>query len=870
MEKNQLSLKNGLSTLFVKQPGCTASTVQFWFRTGSALENKQEHGIAHFLEHMFFKGTKKRPSGKIARDVESFGGEINAFTSFDYTCYYINAPNTNLLEAIDVLCDMVANPRFLEEELLPEREVVLEEYRRAQDSPSSYLFQQIQKNVFCGAYEHPILGNENSIKTFSLEQLETFRRKFYSTANALLIVAGDLEDKEKKEAIKIIEKEKFPSGIKSTFEKFELKKNSSTSVHARQVGTANLSICIEAPFALSPAAAAEDLAINCLAHGESSRLYDGLVCHSQLSSSASGSTLYLNKGGCHFLRFAFPLENRQRFYEELLHLLEKVLREGFGAKEIAKIKNQYLSQKVYEMESIESYAFSFGHGFAQYDDIQGDLRFLEAIKKTSSAEVFQGLKKLLAKPAHFNLQIATTVNTLQKKEEQKRLEILKRDWEKLSKIKTERSKDTLDKRKTKHSAFDPNAQIISIAPSVSLIYRRNKLSPTFVMQASLKGGLSEEAKKENGLYHLISAALLAGHGKVKENVLKEIFDFYSANISPFSGKNAYGLTLHAQSKDFDDLKDHFFGPWFSPNFANSAVKREKELAKRILLTHKEDPTRQCFHLVNQLMFGDHPYARSLYGSEASLAKLSSKMLKDRHQKNLRSQNLLFTYCGDMDIDELLPKIKAAIPVTYLKRRHLVKKIPKKINKIDRSYGKTLGLFFDREQTQIFYGIPTPKLESEEIIALKLLTQHLSGQSSELFTDVRDRKGLCYSVQVVHLPAIEAGYFGIYMASSTEKTSRAIEAIKTLIHRLEVSALSLEEFKAAKKMLRGQALLNVQTNEDYANAYTIPVLHGHGIDYYHLENQKIDDLNYQKFCTQIRKAFQRKWNLVVVGKNAKEY
>jgi zinc protease len=139
---------NGLPTLFLQSPGATAATVQIWFRAGSALEDKSNRGIAHFLEHMFFKGTAKRPGAKIAHEVESFGGEINAFTSFDYTCYYINCPATNTIDATNILLDMVSNPLFAQQELIPERDVVFEEYRRSQDSPQQFAFQQIQAQCF--------------------------------------------------------------------------------------------------------------------------------------------------------------------------------------------------------------------------------------------------------------------------------------------------------------------------------------------------------------------------------------------------------------------------------------------------------------------------------------------------------------------------------------------------------------------------------------------------------------------------------------------------------------------------------------------------------------------------------------------------
>ena len=139
MNIEETTTKNGLQVLYVDQPDATAGSVQMWFRAGSALESKNDYGVAHFLEHMFFKGTKKRPGAKIAQEVEGFGGELNAFTSFDFTCYYINCPKSQLSKSVDIILDMVANPSFLNSELIPERGVVLEEYKRSIDNHANQL-----------------------------------------------------------------------------------------------------------------------------------------------------------------------------------------------------------------------------------------------------------------------------------------------------------------------------------------------------------------------------------------------------------------------------------------------------------------------------------------------------------------------------------------------------------------------------------------------------------------------------------------------------------------------------------------------------------------------------------------------------------
>ena len=246
MKKEQVELSNNLRTIFVDNPGSTFATVQIWFAAGSALEEKGEEGIAHFLEHMFFKGTKTRPGAQIAHEVESFGGEINAFTSFDYTCYYINAPKTNILESTEILMDMVSNPMFKLSDIIPEREVVLEEYKRSLDTPNHYSFHCLQKKSFQGGYSHPILGNQKTIKNFSRQQLISFRKRFYNNKNAILMVAGDL-GKIKTKLVNKIQSYKLPNGKQSTFPPFKLKNKPSIDIHTKDVELAQLSFAISAP-----------------------------------------------------------------------------------------------------------------------------------------------------------------------------------------------------------------------------------------------------------------------------------------------------------------------------------------------------------------------------------------------------------------------------------------------------------------------------------------------------------------------------------------------------------------------------------------------------------------------------------------------
>ena len=851
MKIDQQVLDNKLNTLFIHSPGSTAGTVQMWFRAGSALEQKDNEGIAHFLEHMFFKGTPTRPGPQLAHDIESYGGEVNAFTSFDYTCYYINTPSPFLDKSVDILLDMVANPLFGEEEIPSERQVVFEEYRRAMDNPSQYNFIQLQKSSFSGGYAHPILGREDTITNFSREQITSFRENFYNTENAMLVVAGDLKNREELEAK--IRSFKLPHGKKSSFGTFEMNAGDSVSVHDKDIRQATLTLCLQAPDYSSKEASAEDLAINCLAHGETSRMYQELVAKTSLCNGVAGSTMYFAHGGAHMLRMSFPVENLAKVSALFLKTLEASVKEGFRADEISKIKNQYISSKVYERESIESFAFSLGHGFAQSGNIHCEEEFIEKIRQVTADEASEALLTILKKHSHFTLQAPKGTKLAP-------LEAQLKKWQGQLKKAVSMTKKVA-KTKIETSAYDSEVRVTEIKPGIKLVYRQNKMTPTFVMHAYMKGGQSAETTKTEGVHHIMGRMMTYGYKGMSYEKLKTELESLSSSLHGFSGKNAYGLTLHGQSKDVEKLSHHFFGTLFTPEVPKKFLDHERKVILRALDNQKEDATKQAFKAFYKLVFNGHPYSFDLAGTPQTLKSFNPASIQKLHQSHLKNSQLVFTYCGDMEYSAVLSMFEESLK--GLKERKPAKKAAKKPKAVN---GKKENIEFKREQTQIVIGTPAFPLGQKEDIYLKMISSHLSGQSSELFVEVRDRQGLCYSVAPIHVSALEAGCWAIYIGSGHDKTDAAINAIMGIINKLAEKGLTRAEFDRIKTMIDGQTMLGIQTNEDYAQFYSIPVLHGLGLDFPHKNNDMIRNANYDDFQKFLAKFFNRKWNVIKAGRN----
>ena len=852
MHCEQIAINNGLKVLFIHAPGNSSGSVQIWFRAGSALESPHNRGIAHFLEHMFFKGSQRRSGDDIARAVESFGGELNAFTSFDYTCYYINTPGLHIPLAVDILMDMVANPQFKEEEIPPEKDVVFEEYLGSLDNPGSYAFNQLQKACFTKGYAHPILGSEKTIKNFHRKQLLDFRKKFYNRNNCMLIVAGDLQ--KKKKIISQLKHYSIPSGNNNIFPSFQLRPLPCIDVHARDVHHCQLTLAINAPSFQKPDAPAEDLAMTCLGHGESSMLYKFLVAKNTLADQAGASTTFMNNGGFHLVKIIFPYDYLNKILVQTKNILFQATAQGFSHVDIRKVKNQYLDSKIYDKELLESFAFSQGQNYAQTGHVNSEEEYLERIEKTTINYVNQSLKNIFSRSVHISLQIPQDENTSIAKK------CLHSFAASLNKINQATPKNLLQKKKKPISSkVDPSVKKTIIKKGVTFLHRKNSLSPTFVLHAYISSGHAHENKKNEGSHSLIAQLLTRGYNGIPLIKLKESLENYSASLSGFAGKNAYGLTLHGQIRHFDELIEHFSGCLLFSDMKPNETLHFKKIFMRTLEKEKKDPYRICFKTVKKIMFQNHPYSQEAFGTTAGLKKINASSLISLHQANLKKKNILISCFGDVEYEQAF---SALVPLfSSFKERAF--KLQKRTCIFSNNSSIT-HLSLKREQVHFFTGIATGGFGLKEHLYLKIITAHLSRFSSELFKTLREKKGLCYSSHPVHYSALEAGYWGIYVASSVHKIDLAIKSLKNIIAQLKKNGLSKKNFHTAKNIIEGKELLNLQTNEDHANLYSITALHGYNLDFHHTELATIKNLTYPDFQRQLAKVLSRKWQDIYVG------
>lgn len=218
--------QNGVRIVLEQIPTVRSVAIGVWIGTGSRNENPENNGISHFLEHMFFKGTKTRSAREIAESFDSIGGQVNAFTSKEYTCYYAKVLDNHAQYALEVLADMFFNSTFDSEELNKEKNVVNEEIKMYEDTPDDIVHDLLSQAVY-GDHPlgYPILGTEETLQSFTGEKLEQYMHDTYRPENVVISIAGNVPESFINNA------EKFFGSYEASKEKMEYEK---PTFHATQ------------------------------------------------------------------------------------------------------------------------------------------------------------------------------------------------------------------------------------------------------------------------------------------------------------------------------------------------------------------------------------------------------------------------------------------------------------------------------------------------------------------------------------------------------------------------------------------------------------------------------------------------------------
>jgi zinc protease len=796
-----------------------------WVKTGSADEGKGEEGISHFIEHLVFKGTNKYEMGEIASTVEASGGELNAYTSFDQTVFYVNISREFAEIGLDVISEMMGFPRFDAGEIDSEREVVIEEIKRGNDSPgrqaSRLLFSSVYKKH---PYGIPVIGYDKIIKKVTKKTLVNYYQSRYIPTNMQLVVAGDFSTPEMSAQI-----DQIFGKIKS-FKFRNVKRAKEPKQDGPRVKIAKAPF-EEAQFHLAwriPGADHKDVpALDLLAmifgQGDTSRLSQKLRLEKAVTNSVGAGTFTPKDNGLFTVSGSLNVEQFTEAFEILKVELERMASVAPTADEMKRAITNLESEEFYAMETIEGVARKAG----SFENLMGDYayfqKFLKQVYALTPEDILKAARKYFSPE---QMTIVAMVPRNEKETEKQVKDWVKRftkDFAKASRLKTKPAKKVAVK-KVKWSiggASAPSPIERRLLPSgATVLFRVDHATPVVSAKAAFLGGMRFEKPNQGGLTELLSRVWTGGTKTMSETEISQKIENMAGGLSAFGGRNSVGLSMQTISPFETESIELFNEVLVAPVVNESILEREKGVMLEAIRAREDSPGQLVSQMFTHMMFKGHPYERDMYGSNESVKALTKSGVEQHLKAQALSKNLMIAVAGSVDPDawvDRLTKATAGLPAG--------KPLTSAFKHVGPTKNEDGFRDLKREQSHIIIGYKGLTLDDPRRYVLQVVQSILAGQGGRLFLELRDKASLAYTVSPMRMEGIDTGYFGAYIGCSPEKGKKAIEMLHIEFQKLVNKDVPALEIERAKRYLIGRHDIDLQRNSSISSSMLFNEIYG---------------------------------------------
>lgn len=854
-------LDNGMTVLLIEDNKTPVITAQVWVKTGSVNEKKGEEGLSHFIEHLVFKGTDEYQVGEIAKVVEESGGELNAYTSFDQTVFYVNISNQYTNVALNTLSQMMGFPTFDKTEIDNERGVVIEEIKRSNDNPgrcaSRLLFENVLEKT---PYAIPVIGYEKIIEKVTPKKIRQYFDSYYVPQKMTLVIAGDISVSEIKKTIKNLFGKFKRRQPRAPFKVKKLAKpKAKLRIEKGPFEENQFFIAWKTPGVKSKDLPALDMAAMLLGAGDTSPLVRRLRLEKPLVQGVGSSVYAPEHMGLWAISLSLQLENLQ---ETLQIIKEEFLRFAstpVSLSEIEKIRTQNESDTIYGMETVEGLARRFGEAQFYHDDYKAYNQYLNDLFKVSPADIIRVVKKYLDPQS---VRISGLVKEDAKKVEERFATFVKelqKEWKALPKKKMVAKVKTRKPMSVKLATRDPSTiEEIKLSTGARLLYRKNSQLPLFSLKCAFRGGARAETIA--GTQELTSRIWMSRTEKRDEQEIQEFLESKAASVSAFAGRNTSGLSAFAMSRDTEAVLDLFTEALVEPKFSEQYLDRERTILLEGLRQAQDKPNYWMNQLFQQAMFKGHPYAKDQTGTLESLPKVTIEEMKAVQKKVAHPSNLVFVMTGDVNPELFAKKFEVAT-----KKMDQGQYIEGKFEADKIETSQELYKSMDKEQTHIIYGFRGLDIFDQRRYSLQVLQAILAGMGGRLFFELREKASLAYTVAPVKFDGLELGYFGSYIGCSPGKAKTAIRMMKEEFMKLVDKPVSDAELARAKQFLIGRHDLDLQRMSAVTSSILFNEIYGLDADELFKYHAHISQVTVQDVQMLAEALFKQKSITVAVGK-----
>ncbi|MBL9167853.1 MAG: insulinase family protein [Verrucomicrobiales bacterium] len=790
-----VTLENGLTLILREDHSAPVVSVQAWCKAGSIDEGRLlGAGMSHVLEHMLFKGTSSRPSGRIDQEVQEAGGYMNAYTSFDRTVYWINVPNTGATVAIDVLCDIVQNASIPEEELTKELDVIRREMDMGHDDPGHRSARRLFEVAYTRSpYRFPIIGHLDLFNTLKREDIVGYYREKYAPNNLFFVVVGDMDPK-------AVEKQ-----IRDAFSKTPARPVPSVPYSTEPKQTAPREVIEEASIELGhfhyswhipdlrhDDIPALDVLTTLLGSGRSSRLYQQIRERQGLVNAVESWTYNPGNPGLFGVSAVVDPDKFSAARSAILDQIDLMKQKPVSAAELAKAVKQFVSGTLSTRKTMQGQAQDLGSSWLAAHDLSFSSRYLSKVKKLKPADLTRVARLYLTEEnrTFFGLMPQGTVPA---------------------------------RTAISESHNEQAIQKIELPNGLRLLLKEDHRLPFVEIRAVLQGGVLTESTQNSGITQILSKMLLQGTRRRSAQAIANEIESVGGSIGSYGGNNSLGVSTEVMSEDFTTALDLLQDVLLHPSFPANGLERERQIQLAEIRAQKDQLLSLADTQAREAMFGQAGYGLQARGTEKTVSALTAKDLRDLHRKVVVPKNCVLSIFGDIKPAQVIAEVKKHLgkwsgqhqPVTLTKHGHPFSEI------------KRLTTNVDKKQAVLILAFPGITIFHPDRFALELVQEALSDLGSRLFVRIRDELGLAYYVGAQNFLGLAPGYFSFYVGTDPEKSALVEQELLKEAMKLGEHGLTAAELHRAKAKMIGQKKIARQELGRMAMTSALDELYGLG-------------------------------------------
>lgn len=752
-------------------------------------------GIAHVLEHMYFKGTPTRGVGEIAKQTKASGGLLNASTIYDHTRYYAVLPSVGFAKGLEIQADAYANSVIDAEELERELEVIIEEARRKADNPSAVVTETLFELLHD---RHRIrrwrIGREEGLRALTRDQLLSFYRSWYRPSNTILAIVGDVDaDTTIRQveqlygslADQAIKRDRGPAESEPPGRRYrEL---------VGDVGQTHIAMGWRVPGSSDPDTVPLDLVSMMLGSGRSSRLYRA-VRERKLASDVAAYNYTPGDIGVFVLRLEGDSASASGAARAARWQVSDLC-QGAHAAEVVRAQRQFEARLLRRMESMDGQA----NYLAEWESLGGwelGEAYAERMLSLTADEVSGAAARhldpenaalVVYRPARFP-QFASGAESA--------LEELGRGSEQPLAPLEQAVEPITVLRSAKRERVESDVVVFETDTGVPILVKQRRGSPMVYLGILARGGASHEPHDLSGLSTLMTRSSVKGTARRSATAIAFEGESLGGSVSGSVGSDGLGWGISVPRHNLEAAVDLLADVVMHPAFGDAVLDTEREIALTQLVQLRDDMARYPLWLATEAAYRAHPYARVALGSEEGLRAAVATELRSWHRKQVLSGETVLAVVGDVEPDSVAPLLAGAFRQLKSSKQRVIA-VPQWVEHVTQRVE-----YREKAQSALAMAFPAPARGDNDRFAAQLLATIASGLGGRFFDELRDRQSLAYTVHASYTARLRGGLFTAYIAMSPDKEDAARQGLLKEFARLREEPVRDSEIERARTFMIG--------------------------------------------------------------------